>query len=573
MANLITSHLDSLSFGENGTPQHAWSNSKTPFQDSLVALDFQCVRQVKCLDTAISLPVKAISLPVKAISLPVKAYADLVTSNYHDIQKANYLISFLARVRDIDGTGKGEYALFHDMILAWDNCHDADHCVDLVRMLLTGTLTDSFSAQGYGSWKDAKYILNAWKRLNGVARWESSLVVRSIVELVTASLMDDSSSVMLCKWLPREKSRKFGWQATIFASQIFPDCSDKAALTRYRKLIASTNVASNTTQVLQCDGRWSDIDFSKDVTSITMHRQRHAFACNGSNTDAHNADRRKCAVNYNAYIASCLSGDSAYKSSRLGLDVLCRDFVRGSNNKDGLSSNERRLLDLAWAQQNQETVGTVSNWVTMLDTSTSMEWENCPLYAAMGLALRIAEQSILGPRVMTFATRPSWINLSTASTFCERMSIIMDRRALSGTSTNFASALELIAEACVARQLTPSEVESLVLCILSDMQIDNADTSFAGTMDARIKKTFTEAGLRSMHAEPYPAPTIVYWNMRTTCGMPCATDAQGVITTSGYSPSILTHFAAGDTSKLRSMTPWTHLEQQLNSSRYTVLWS
>jgi hypothetical protein len=107
------------------------------------------------------------------------------------------------------------------------------------------------------------------------------------------------------------------------------------------------------------------------------------------------------------------------------------------------------------------------------------------------------------------------------------MSIIMDRRALSGTSTNFASALELIAEACVARQLTPSEVESLVLCILSDMQIDNADTSFAGTMDARIKKTFTEAGLRSMHAEPYPAPTIVYWNMRTTCGMPCATDAQG----------------------------------------------
>jgi len=560
MADLVTSHLDSLSFGENGTPQHAWSSSKSTFEDSLVALDFQCVRQASYADIS--------------LSPPVKAYADLVKSNYHDIDKANYLISFLARVRDIHGTGKGEYALFHNMILAWDNCRDADHCVDMVRMLLTYALTDSLDGHGYGSWKDAKYILNAWKRLNGVAHWESSLVVRSIVELVTASLMDDSSSVMLCKWLPREKSRKFGWQATIFASQIFPDCSDKAALTRYRKLIASTNVASNTTQVLQCDGRWSDIDFSKDVTSITMHRQRHAFACNGSNTDAHNdADRMKCADNYNAYITSCLSGNSSYKSSRLGLDVLCRDFIRSSGKQEWFSSDERKLLDLAWAQQNQESSGTVNNWVTMLDTSSSMEWENCPLYAAMGLALRIAEQSILGPRVMTFATRPSWIDLSTASTFCERMSIINSKRALSGTSTNFASALELIAEACVARQLTPSEVESLVLCVLSDMQIDNADTSFAGTMDARIKKTFMEAGLRSIHAEAYPAPTIVYWNMRTTTGMPCAAQAQGVITASGYSPAIMGHFTGGDTAKLRSMTPWTQLEQQLNSSRYRVMWS
>lgn len=96
----------------------------------------------------------------------------------------------------------------------------------------------------------------------------------------------ENSNSLIAKWLPREKSNKFGWQTQLIAREYYSEwfsenmsegqykAATRKSLTHFRQLITSLNKKLNTTQTYQCNNNWSQIDFNKDVTKNTMYKQK-----------------------------------------------------------------------------------------------------------------------------------------------------------------------------------------------------------------------------------------------------------------------------------------------------------
>ena len=565
MTSLVNA-LDTLTVGENGAPQYKWSRGSvsSSFEKDLVALDFMSVRLDKSQDLSSCNPVREYH----------RLVSEYASNSPRDILHVKYLIAFLFRLRDIEG--KGEYGLFHYMLPAWDQ-----HMVSawepepgFVTNYITAGINYLFMEKNtyhpYGSWKDAKYILNAIRRLGDVT---TSHIAAHIISVASDEATSKPNS-LVHRWLPREKSKKFGWQAPLFAKRMFPGFSKKASLTKYRKHTANCNKELNTTQILQCDGRWHDIDFKRDVTSITMQLQKKAFLCKGSNDKAAEIpDRIACKNNYTDFVQACVDGTEKMKSKRVGIESIAKDAYRYSGMYQTMSKVEVDALNTAWRDQMDADQADLSNWIALVDTSASMTWENCPLYAAIGIGLRIAERSSLGKRIMTFSTQPVWMDLSNAHTLTEMMTAVRSYDHAIGGSTNLMAAFTKIADTCVELDMHPSNVESLVFCILSDMQIDKADSSFPGlTLDGLVASYFREAGMKTSHREPYPVPKLVYWNMRCTEGFPSTMEREGTVAVSGYSPAILDVFSKGSIEDLKTITPWRFLHDSLDASRYTRIW-
>ena len=453
MTSLIEA-LDTLSIGENGAPQYTWNRGSIPsaFEKDLVGLDFMSVRQSRFADIS--------------SCAPVREYWRLVNDYVSDINCTKYLFAFLFRLRDVEG--KGEYGLFHCMLPAWDAHARDSKRIDIPSMIMRGLdmlFQEENSQHPFGSWKDIKYILNAIRRLGDVNK---SYICNYILD--KAAYEGNKEKSLIHRWLPREKSNKFGWQASLIATRMYSDVSKKAALTMYRKKIAECNKELRTTQVYQCAGEWSNIDFKKDVTSSTMFLQKKAFNCDGTNKNAsQQEDRIKCRDNYVSYVNACVSGKEKMKSKRVGIDVLTKQayILNGHGRENKPNDNvEIDAINTAWRDQNDANPADLSNWIALVDTSASMTWENEPLYAAIAIGFRIAERSSLGKRVMTFSASPAWVNMSEKTNLMEMMAELRKYDYSIGGSTNILSAFKKIADACVEKDLHPSSVESLVFCIL-----------------------------------------------------------------------------------------------------------
>ena len=129
-----------------------------------------------------------------------------------------------------------------------------------------------------------------------------------------------------------------------------------------------------------------------------------------------------------------------------------------------------------------------------------MTWENCPLYDATAIALKIAENSTIGKRVMTFSESPTWINLEGKDTLEEMVASVVKMSHSVGMSTNMQAAFQLLCDACVHKDMTPEEVEDIVLVVLSDMQADQGSKSVGtSTLEEIVQKMFHEAGLKTSH--------------------------------------------------------------------------
>jgi hypothetical protein len=214
-----------------------------------------------------------------------------------------------------------------------------------------------------------------------------------------------------------------------------------------------------------------------------------------------------------------------------------------------------------------EAIAPLDDFVAMVDTSHSMCAENSnPLYAAVGLGIRIAERSKLGRRIMTFSSAPAWIELCEDATLPETVGqIASDDRWQ--TNTNFEAALRLLLRSCIEKDLHPDEVKRTVLVVFSDMAIDEADGN-ARSMNELVKKLFSDAGMFTSHNRPYEPCRILYWNLRSTNGFPCLSTEKNVSMISGFSPTMLNKFCAKGFAALDEFTPQSILWEQLNHSRY-----
>ena len=121
-------------------------------------------------------------------------------------------------------------------------------------------------------------------------------------------------------------------------------------------------------------------------------------------------------------------------------------------------------------------------------------------------------------------------------------------------NTNLESVFRLILGKALEGRIPQSEMPDDVL-ILSDMQFD----ACVGGMSAMemIKTQYRAAG--------YKMPNIIFWNLRTSSGVPAKYNERGVGLVSGFSPSIMKSIMSGE------INPTKIMMNVLGNSRYNCV--
>lgn len=577
MATLVNA-LDNLTpkqIGENGHAEYSWSHN---IREKILQFSFQLTRtdekKINMLSQTLSDMLREIVYMTQVGSLSVKE----VAKEYLCI-----LYKMIGHTRDIID-GKGECQLTYMMIYVWYGyypdlaCHALKCLVDL----------GDPKIHQYGSWKDIKYFCNYCLSKKCVV---SHPLIQYAIMIVNNQLRNDYAThlwglndiSLVAKWIPREKSAKFGKMYEAFACDYFAvymasaqsDTSKAKAIvkckTEYRKLLSMLNTKIDTLQIKQCGKTWAEIDFQK-VTSVSLSKQKKAFLNvnkKGEPRYSDNEDRNTCAEHFNAHIQKAVEGDVEMKGKRIGLNDFTKQaldlIINSSNSRTVAFQAEKDLLNSQWRDNSTQT-NSLGKMIAMVDVSGSMNGD--PMNAAIALGIRVAEKSLLGKRVMTFSSTPKWVNLDGANDFISMVEKI--RVADWGMNTNFEAALNMILDAIISAKMTAEDVQDMCLVIFSDMQIDSADKTNTNTMYDMMREKYEAAGIR-VHGKPYKPPHILFWNLSSTDGFPTLSNQPNASMMSGFSPALLNLFCDQGLEALQSSTPWSLLERSLQNERYMIL--
>ena len=574
MASLIENLDLKKQIGENGHVEYCWSNNIT---EKICQFSFQLTRTN-------TTNVEKLRITLEDILNKLTNGVNSFFMQERQICKGylTMLYKMIGHTRDIV-EGKGEYALTYMMIYTWYKFYPNLAFFALKCLVDNGLKSDIVP---YGSWKDIKYFCDYCVNKQNLS--QNDPLIKYAISLLNNQLQNDYSNFvknnyneisLAAKWAPREKS-KFGWLYELLACDYFiiyiftatEDKHNKAVLkckTEYRKILSALNKCIDTLQIKQCNHEWANIDFNR-VTSISLAKQKKAFLNvkkNGETRFPENEDRNMCAFNFKNHIQKAVSDETVVKGKRIGLNDFTKqaiNILRMSSEDDNYKA-EYDLLNLQWAN-NATQNECLGKMIAMVDVSGSMEGES--MNAAIALGIRIAEKSALGKRVMTFSAYPSWVNLETCNDFISQVKVI--KSAPWGTNTNFYAALDMILNAIIEVKMSAEDVQDLMLVILSDMQMDEADKNTGYSLYENIKEKYADAGIRTI-GKPYKPPHILFWNLRSTSGFPTLYNQSNASMMSGFSPALLNIFCDKGLHSLQSCTPWSLLEKSLSNERYKLM--
>ena len=469
--------IENLQLGENNNPEYTWSQN---IEEMITQFHFQLTRtsDIKNLKDKYQELLKKIFVPV--FTGVYESIESIESIEY--IEYIKYLYKLIGYTRDIIA-GKGEYNLTYMLISELYKFSQSDSCSIenkiKIQVLATSAIESlvrtNINEHPYGSWKDLKYLCNYHIDPNNRTDYRlkqlNDPLFNKIIDITCAQLRCDEKSPvksLAAKWVPREKSEKFGWITAQLAMRYYSDwmpddtkfsqntvvAARKKCLTHFRQLVAKINRQLNTPQINQCEGTWHDINFDKNITSITLRKQTKAFQCKNKKGQARpelltNADRVQCCKNYQEYIKRCKTGESTAKGKRVSIIDFVRDGLRHTDDI------EKDCINLQW-NSNATQNSALGNIVAMVDTSGSMDADNyLPLYSAIGLGIRIAEKSKLGKRLLTFSAKPRWVNLDDCPDFVSMLQKI--KSSDWGMNTNIRSALDLILNTAISNNIAPNE--------------------------------------------------------------------------------------------------------------------
>lgn len=274
-------------------------------------------------------------------------------------------------------------------------------------------------------------------------------------------------------------------------------------------------------------------------------------------------DRVNCAKQFEAFINN---KNVTIKGKRISIIDFAVEAIWLNSLCDDKCKTEKQILNRQW-EDNKTQNGKLGKMIAMVDTSGSMSGN--PIHAAITLGIRIAEMSSLGKRVLTFSSQPSWVNLENEPDICGCVDKVLNSHW--DMNTNFFAAMDMILNAIVKIKMLPSEANDMVLVVLSDMQINEADNSSnESTMFDSIKLKYYNTGMK-YYGEPLKPPHILFWNLRSTSGFPNLTTEKNTSMMSGINPALINVFCEEGMDSLSQYTPWSLLEKTLNDERYSVL--
>ena len=568
LINALDSYT-SKQIGEKGHAEYGWSNS---IRERILQFNFQLTRtDERGLDRL------TLVLYDMLDTLKAQHSSDKVVVTEYLI----LLYKMIGQTRDIVD-GKGECSLTYMMIYTWYHFYPELAFYSIKCLVDFG---DDGKTHQYGSWKDIKYFCDYCYKQN--FSLEHPLIQYSI-NIVNAqinadyiNLISNSDEISLAgKWVPREKSGRFGWMYQSLACNYFPryleTATEKSKLsailkckTEYRQILSSLNIKIDTLQIKQCGRVWSTIDFNK-VTSVSLSKQKKAFlnvTKKGESRFPEDEDRVKCAKHFQEHIQKAIRGEVDMKGKRVGLENFTKQAIDLINQNSPSFLEEKELLNSQWRDNSSQT-GALENMIAMVDVSGSMSGD--PINAAIALGIRVAEKSKLGKRILTFSASPKWVNLEGKDDFVTMVQALQN--AEWGMTTNFYAALNMILDTIIITNMEPEDVEGLTLAIFSDMQMDQADSSNHDTsvLYDKIRKKYAEIGMR-LKGKPYKPPHILFWNLRSTSGFPTLSSQQNASMMSGFSPAMLSQFCEQGIESLQAASPWSIFLKGLENERYSIM--
>lgn len=590
MTSVFVNHMDTIlsskkQFGENGHVEETWVSDNT--EELLVKFYFQLVRTKDSNQLA--------TLKKNLHQLIAKSHQ--VNGTIYDGNKTLQMVyKLIGHVRDCIH-GKGEYTLAYMMLEVWWQYYPS---------LALGAFSFFIKSKNnslthqYGSWKDVKYMCDYLA--NNTIQGKKHPFIDAILDITVGELVSENMKfntefphfkpTLIGKWIPREKSKRFGWIFKRIAKKMFSEYvrqpvggwksqyqlskAETKSFIKLRKLLSKLNKSLDTAQIKFCNDEWSKLKFNK-VTSITLRKQKKAImnVDKKGNIRSNKEDRIKCAQNYKNHVNKCLSGNKEAKihGRRCTVGDLSKDALSFLSN--GGSVTARQTINLQW-EDNKKNNGDFGEHeiIAMCDTSGSMEIDNSiPLYNSIGLSIRAAEscKTALHNRVMVFNDEATWVKFDDDDDFVTKVQKCKNMNW--GTSTNFHKALDNIIQAFVDNDVNPKVVKNCVLAVFSDMQMNCSYhnlTEFS-TVQESIRIKFHDAGMKTRYRTPYVPPHILFWNLRSTSGFPSTTFTENVSFLGGYNSTLLNIFCEKGIDELRKQTPYTMLFDLLNKERYNVL--
>eukprot|EP00555_Chaetoceros_dichaeta_P003025 CAMPEP_0198248552 /NCGR_PEP_ID=MMETSP1447-20131203/304_1 /TAXON_ID=420782 /ORGANISM="Chaetoceros dichaeta, Strain CCMP1751" /LENGTH=648 /DNA_ID=CAMNT_0043932981 /DNA_START=44 /DNA_END=1990 /DNA_ORIENTATION=- len=557
--------VNHLTLGENGSAEY----SATGVQESRVALFFALVRD----------------LSKERLKEFIHLVLNDASEDKPEIVADLFILAF--QTRNCRG-GKGEKDLFYKIIIELVMIYPQTVQAILHLIPHYGSFQDWFKiiSLATDNITDAKVKLALAPTVNIIMDLASEQLRKDENILDEISSSDDKKKLassgisLLAKWAPREK-KQFKTQAQVLANKLFPD--SKAPKKEYRQLISRLNTAIRTPEIAMSANKWDSIDFSSQVSSNCLMKNRKAFLnetvggtppqgddLESGNRHTTNASRIQCRKR----LRDAMLNTKAKKLK--GRQLFPHEIVQKiQQNPYQLSTLEKDMFGCQWQDIKSSLLTTTTfkeksshaidskikravdlgQVVPIVDVSGSMN--GIPMEVAIALGILVSEVAspAFANRCLTFHSEPSWVEFDPKSTLYDKVMKIS--AAPWGMNTDFEKATEKILEVAIKAKLKPDEIPDLI--VFSDMQFDHANGQYSSGCHSynpysyeqpssvdrwepqhkRIVRRFKEEGMKACGKE-WPAPHITYWNLRgSTCGFPAQGDTPNVTMLSGYSPSLL----------------------------------
>ena len=545
---------EGLVFGENATAEYTAES----VGEERVALFFALVRGIS--DESLQV-------------LFNQCLSNATDTNRAEVMADLFVMAF--QTRDCRG-GKGERDIFYKLVQ-----HLYERCPSTTMSVLS-------LISEYGYYKDFFRLIESSETNIEYEQLRARLVElvasqlradEALVDSVAANgaggaggstLADIRRQVSMCgKYAPRE-GKHFAKKASstsesfrLLLRHLFPD-TPQTARAQYRKLVSKLTRFLDVPEVKMCGKRYAEIDFNR-VPSVCAKKFCKAFLneklkkAPGSeeeetgNRFPDNTDRVQCRQHLRQTIT-----EGKVKGKQLYPHQIVETLQKGGGRSGGIGSLEKEMLNVQWidirrnlleqlaAAQGPAEEGAaaaadrginVGKLVPLSDVSGSMSGIPMLVSIALGILISEVNHPAFRDRVVTFESNPRWVSLSDCSNIEHKVKKLA--RAPWGGSTNIEKAMDLLEQVVRKHRLPMAEVPDLI--IFSDMQFDQASHGESAylTQLERIRVRFHQLGM-DLCGEPYPAPRIIFWNLRAgTVGFPAQADSENVQLLSGFSPALL----------------------------------
>jgi hypothetical protein len=464
------------------------------------------------------------------------------------------------QTRDVRG-GKGERDLFYAM---FKKLYER-------RPLVAGLLVPLIPE--YGCWRDMWELCERVPEMSETVYAHTKTVFLRDVELLEKGELFKLS--LLAKWIPREKSETWPGLGRKLCAYIYGE-GEKTKT--YRKQVSALNRGLKTVEVNMCNGTWADIVPSA-VPGRNLKLHMKAFL-NVNKADMPRStieDRVECRQHFLDFIDDLKSGKAQAKGANV---VYPHEVVKKMmewrfcvyRTMDAEKRNQVDILQGQWDSIKAETVksGTAfGKMVPLCDFSGSMDGIPKLVSLALGILISEINHPSFRDHIMTFDEKPTWYRFRKGDCLFEKLASVHDIG--QGLNTDFYKACRLIIDKMVASRV-PIGKEPTDLLVLTDMGWDAASTvrERANPWKSQvqvIREEFAEAG-RTLYpgTAGWTMPRIIVWNLRGEFKDFQAKAAdEGVLTISGWSPSVLKALQNGT---IENMRPIDGLRTILDDERY-----